>query len=107
MKAIFDKIRQVYPQRISGVNVVGVRDLTVGYDSSTADKKPRLPISSSTQMITFELENGCVMTLRTSGTEPKIKYYTEMKVLKGDGGLQGLVDQMIQELLEPKVNGLK
>ena len=36
-----------------------------------------LPVSKSSQMITFTFENGCVATLRTSGTEPKIKYYTE------------------------------
>lgn len=29
-------------------------------------------------MITFSFENGAVITLRTSGTEPKIKYYAEM-----------------------------
>ena len=34
-------------------------------------------MSKSSHMITFTLENGCVMTIRTSGTEPKIKYYTE------------------------------
>ncbi|KAK9529750.1 hypothetical protein VZT92_013824 [Zoarces viviparus] len=28
-------------------------------------------------MITFTLQNGVVATLRTSGTEPKIKCYTE------------------------------
>merc|ERR1719378_1614239 len=33
--------------------------------------------SQSSHMITFWLENGVVITLRTSGTEPKIKYYTE------------------------------
>lgn len=37
-----------------------------------------LPSSSSTQMITFYFENGCEATLRTSGTEPKVKYYTEI-----------------------------
>jgi phosphomannomutase len=29
-------------------------------------------------MVTFTFTNGCVATLRTSGTEPKIKYYVEM-----------------------------
>lgn len=29
-------------------------------------------------MITFSFSNGVVLTLRTSGTEPKIKYYAEM-----------------------------
>ena len=39
---------------------------------------PRVPASKSTQMITFSFENGAVITLRTSGTEPKVKYYAEM-----------------------------
>lgn len=30
-------------------------------------------------MITFELEDGTAMTLRGSGTEPKLKYYIEAK----------------------------
>jgi phosphomannomutase len=29
-------------------------------------------------MITFTFFNGCRATLRTSGTEPKVKYYAEM-----------------------------
>lgn len=58
--------------------VTSVRDLTTGFDSSQADKKALLPASKSTQMITFSYENGAVITLRTSGTEPKIKYYAEM-----------------------------
>ena len=28
-------------------------------------------------MITFTFENGVIATLRTSGTEPKLKYYAE------------------------------
>lgn len=36
-----------------------------------------LPVTSSSHMITFTLQNGIVATLRTSGTEPKIKFYTE------------------------------
>ena len=35
-------------------------------------------------MITFYFENGCVATLRTSGTEPKIKYYTELTGQPGE-----------------------
>ena len=58
--------------------IAAVRDLTApGFDSRTTDGAPTLPIQDS-EMITFYFENGCVCTLRTSGTEPKIKYYTEM-----------------------------
>lgn len=42
------------------------------------DKKAILPVSADSQMITFNFKNGLVATLRTSGTEPKIKYYTEL-----------------------------
>jgi phosphomannomutase len=58
--------------------VIGVRDLTTGYDSSQPDNKAVLPVSRSSQMVTFDFDNGLVTTLRTSGTEPKIKYYTEL-----------------------------
>lgn len=58
--------------------IVGTRDLTTGYDSSQEDLKATLPVSRSSEMITFTFDNGLVVTLRTSGTEPKIKYYTEL-----------------------------
>jgi phosphomannomutase len=56
-----------------------VRDLTIGYDSTQPDHKPLMPTSASSQMITFTLEgNVAEITLRTSGTEPKVKYYVEV-----------------------------
>ena len=36
-------------------------------------------MSASNQMITFTLEDGSWVTLRASGTEPKIKYYIETR----------------------------
>jgi phosphoglucomutase / phosphopentomutase len=69
-----------YPESILNgkYKVVGVRDLTTGFDSNQPDKKAVLPFSRSSQMVTFDFDNGLVATLRTSGTEPKIKYYTEL-----------------------------
>jgi len=68
-----------YPKEIGGKKVISIRDLTINYDSSTPDHKALLPSSKSSQMITFRLDsNDCVITLRTSGTEPKIKYYMEL-----------------------------
>ncbi|XP_026686059.1 phosphoglucomutase-2-like [Diaphorina citri] len=67
------------PSLLNGkYSVTRVRDLTTGYDSGTADHKATLPTSKSSEMITFTFDNGLVATLRTSGTEPKIKYYTEL-----------------------------
>ena len=80
-----------------------------------ADKKATLPTSSSSQMITFTFANGCVATLRTSGTEPKIKYYTEMS---GEAKTQtereavvaklaDIVKHIVADFFEPEKNGLE
>ena len=37
------------------------------------------PCSKSSEMITFYFENDCILTIRTSGTEPKIKWYSEIR----------------------------
>jgi len=64
------------------LTVVSVIDLTVGhgYDSTNPPTyAPRLPLSSG-HMIQFRAKSAdvsIVLTIRTSGTEPKIKYYLE------------------------------
>ena len=66
-----------YPTELAGRTVIRWRDLTAGYDTGTEDKKPLLPCSTSTQMITCWLagyeDDGVRLTIRGSGTEPKIK----------------------------------
>lgn len=82
---IFERIRNwngksgAYPPFIldGKYKIKSIRDLTTGTDTSRPDGKAQLPSSKSSQMITFTLENGTVITLRTSGTEPKVKYYSE------------------------------
>lgn len=100
----------MYPTHIGPHKVVNVRDLTLGYDSSKGDGVPVLPVSPSAQMITFYLENGCVFTLRTSGTEPKIKYYLEVSSTSlhdAESQAKDIEAAMCQKLLEPEANGLQ
>lgn len=119
---IFARIRNyqsaadTYPTELAGHQVINVRDLTTGYDSTKADKRATLPTSKSSHMITFWLDNGVVITLRTSGTEPKIKYYTEYCAKPGlpedswkelEDELRTIVDAVVSELLQPQVHGLK
>jgi len=77
-------------------------------------------------MITFYFDNGSEITIRASGTEPKIKWYSEIrkkikdkqisdknpmiddeqfrKEIKEE--LDQLVQQVIEQFLQPKINGL-
>ncbi len=102
-----------YLSSIGPYGVKSIRDLGYpGYDSSTADKKPTLPVSKSSPMITLTFENGCVVQLRASGTEPKFKYYIEMQGQPGEKRetvleeLMNCSDFVLEELLKPEENGL-
>ncbi|XP_053273599.1 phosphoglucomutase-2 isoform X2 [Pleuronectes platessa] len=120
IRSLFERLRKYpgqkdsYPSECGRFSISAVRDLTTGYDSNQPDKKAVLPTSSSSQMITFSFSNGCVATLRTSGTEPKIKYYTELCAAPGNSDvthlkkeLDDLVDAIVENFFEPQKNKLQ
>ncbi|CAK8683742.1 unnamed protein product [Clavelina lepadiformis] len=94
--AIIDKERgNRYPKKLGRFDVSGIRDITTGFDSRFDDGKAVLPVSPGSHMITFYFANESVLTIRTSGTEPKIKYYSEMR---GKGAASGKRSDLISEL---------
>jgi len=115
MNAIFERIRQLgeggkFSYQVGDFRIRAIRDLTIGYDDDQPDKKPILYVSSSSQMITFYFENGAVITLRGSGTEPKLKYYCEMKGTDPEATqkeLDAVLAAVIKEYLQPEENDLK
>ena len=96
-----------------GQQIVNLVDVTKGYDSSSADHTSSLPLTPESHMIMYEFDNGCSVTLRTSGTEPKIKFYTEIAGKPGQAReevnqlLHTFVDQLVEEMLQPTLRGLK
>ncbi|XP_014395854.1 PREDICTED: glucose 1,6-bisphosphate synthase [Myotis brandtii] len=118
IKSIFERLRNFdspkeYPKFCGTFAILHTRDVTTGYDSSQPNKKSVLPVSKNSQMITFTFQNGCVATLRTSGTEPKIKYYAEMCASPDrsdtallEEELKKLIEALIENFLEPSKNGL-
>ncbi|EYB95450.1 hypothetical protein Y032_0159g3265 [Ancylostoma ceylanicum] len=116
-KELFGSLRKdlKFPEKIGSQQVKSVRDLTIGYDNSMPDNKPVLPLSTTSEMITFNLASGSVATLRASGTEPKIKYYIELKTAPGKKEsdlaevtkeLEQLEKDVVETLLRPKQFGL-
>ena len=114
---LFSRLRTAGPAgsywtECAGSKIVAIKDITVGYDSTTTDLKSPLPVTPESEMIMFEFDNGCSVTLRTSGTEPKIKYYTEIAGRPGEarslaeGVLHTFVDQLVNEMLQPDKYGL-
>ncbi|MCP9257628.1 Phosphoglucomutase-2 [Dirofilaria immitis] len=112
MRNIFGKL---LPAKIGKFDIKYVRDLTIGYDNEQPGNKPILPLSTSSEMITFTLSDGSWATIRASGTEPKIKYYIELKSLPGktkkdlidiERQLAELEQTVVDNLLEPKLMAL-
>ena len=68
-------------QALAGVEITGVRDLDNGMDTTQAEGRSRLPWQMGDLMLTFTLDNVHTLTLRASGTEPKLKYYLEVCLL--------------------------
>ena len=80
ISAVFKRIVSLgepYPRQLGDTDIAYWRDLTRGYDSRTEDHVPVLPVSASSEMLTAELVNGVRLTVRGSGTEPKIKIYID------------------------------
>lgn len=105
---------KAYPKLCGKIDVSSVRDLTTGYDSNQPDNKAILPTSKSSQMITFTFANGGVATMRTSGTEPKIKYYAELCAAPGNSDfdmlkkeLDDLADAIEEYFFQPEKNKLQ
>ncbi|PVV00150.1 hypothetical protein BB559_000072 [Furculomyces boomerangus] len=103
-----------YPMEIGGSPVTYIRDLTIGFEVEQLDSLtlasnnqqinvspgqyyPKFLVSPESQMITFETANNGRVTIRTSGTEPKIKYYIEMN---GSNDEKNLVQENLKALAE-------
>lgn len=76
-RAVFESLRAAYPTTIGGQRVLAVRDLGTGVDTGQPGGVAILPWQPGDLMITFTLEGPATLTLRASGTEPKLKYYLE------------------------------
>ncbi|KAI8323451.1 hypothetical protein GQ54DRAFT_296757 [Martensiomyces pterosporus] len=112
-----------YPRTIGGFPVSYIRDLTVGFEMRDVDKQegaltvaqdqflPAFPVSAGSHMITLETRNGGRLTMRTSGTEPKLKYYLEVRNQSNDraaaaSDLEKMSAAVAEELIEATKNGL-
>ena len=73
MKEIMAGLRCNPPKEIAGLKVTAVRDYLKGTRTADGVEEPTgLPVSD---VLYFELEKGCWVCVRPSGTEPKIKLY--------------------------------
>ncbi len=75
MQALMKKLRNDPPREIAGQEVIRLRDYLDGsIFVAGLGKVDRTPFAGS-NVLYFELNDGCTFIIRPSGTEPKIKVY--------------------------------
>jgi len=122
MAAIFDVFRNGvtkdgeaptengFPETVGGLKLLSVRDVTRGMDTANKDLSSHLPATPKDQMLTLFFEQNTRITLRGSGTEPKLKYYTEASASTREAAQSraDLVAELVCEaVLQPDLHGLK
>ncbi|KZV91579.1 Phosphoglucomutase, first 3 domain-containing protein [Exidia glandulosa HHB12029] len=91
-----------YPQQLAGLAVTRIIDRTLGYDSTQATAASQMG-NQAGQMVQFYASTGhfqIFLTIRASGTEPKVKYYLEGKsAVENKNDLDALVKSVANEIV--------
>ena len=83
--AMMAELRANPPAEIGGVAVRAVRDVERGIVRDESGERPLdLPRSN---VLVFDLDGDARVIVRPSGTEPKIKFYLDLREDVGEGGL--------------------
>ena len=75
MKGIMDRLLSNPPEEVGGTKVVEIRDYEAGVITKTETGEQRPTGLPSSRVLKLVLYNACSLTIRPSGTEPKIKLY--------------------------------
>lgn len=83
MASVMAKHRGALPSSIAGLPVVATLDLERGVRILSDGSEEQITLPKSNLLI-FEIEDGHRAMLRPSGTEPKLKYYVDVRVTLGN-----------------------
>jgi len=87
MTGIMDEYRKNPPQTLGGIAIERVRDFIHGADGL-----------APSDVLQFVLKDGTVISVRPSGTEPKIKFYASCCAQVGEGGLAAAKAEVSRKL---------
>ncbi|MCM1076673.1 MAG: phospho-sugar mutase [Bacteroides sp.] len=104
IQALMKKFRENPPKSLAGSPVTVIKDyatLTLTHTDTNATEKLNFPCTSN--VLQYFTEDGSKVSVRPSGTEPKIKFYMEVKV-----PMAKIEDyDKCGELANQKIEGLK
>ena len=93
IKAMMARFRATPPTEIEGEKVVEIRDYKISEARNLLTGKTTVIDLPKSDVLQFFTESGSKISIRPSGTEPKIKFYFGMK-----GTIQGSLDESMKAL---------
>ena len=100
IKALMERFRTNTPSSLGGSRVVRLKDYELGMETDLltgSEKTLNYPKSDVLQFITAD---GCIISARPSGTEPKIKFYCSVKTVLSDKNEFSKKDKLLEEKIE-------
>jgi len=90
MAALLDGMRKNIPTSLGGVKVTTFGDYNEQTFTSVASGEKSSTGLPRSNMLSFKLENGDVVIVRPSGTEPKVKFYFMVSAADQDAALANI-----------------
>ena len=87
MAKLMTSLRNDPPAEIGGTRVAAVRDFLTGVRRTAAGETSPTALRGS-NVLYYELADGCVLVIRPSGTEPKIKIYLLARAAERETALE-------------------
>jgi phosphoglucomutase/phosphomannomutase len=78
MQALMDRLRKQPPAKINGIEVLSIEDYLLGVAKNLKTKHKTPLYLPKSDVLRFWLSDGSKLIIRPSGTEPKVKLYTEV-----------------------------
>ncbi|XP_050347303.1 phosphopentomutase [Nymphalis io] len=128
IQRIFSRIRNFhgpgqYPKKVGSVDIISIKDFAAGVQIPEDGNGGRHLSMVGTgldgdyrsgEMVALQCAGGLRVVVRTSGTEPKVKYYSELvrrdalrrnhEDIKNE--YENMIKAFIQELIQPTITGL-
>jgi phosphoglucomutase len=106
IKAMMERFRNNPPVTIAGSKLVLIKDYLTGYCKSLIDGKTEIINLPKSDVLQFITENGSKISVRPSGTEPKIKFYFGVKGTLNKADDYYLVDKELDGQVEAIMKSL-
>ena len=107
IRKLMDGYRLKPPVSIGGVSVVKVHDYERGETLDLVVGKTSSLNFPRSNVLQFLLEDGTKITMRPSGTEPKIKYYVGVRAELNDPSAYESVREQLERRVEKFIGALK